>query len=193
MQFDPLCLQIRHPLFPQPRIVQCALYDPVATHPPVSATTATGLAHLLRADAQRDEMPPPCARSLPLFPVTQPHASPQPLVQLQHLSIGVADTEIIQPTHRVTPQLFQPSGHRDAPTASGNLLDPFLEPSERLVRPHHPASLDHEAKESATTQRRRLTLLAVDHQTESALHKPNDALHDPLGSAGAFDQNQEIV
>src|SRR6266576_4311434 len=70
MQFDPLCLQVRHPLFPQPRVVQRALHDPVAAHPPVAATTATGLHYLLRADAQRDEMAPPRARLPPLFPVT---------------------------------------------------------------------------------------------------------------------------
>jgi len=69
MQFDPLRLEVRHALFPQPRVVQRALHDPVAAHPPVTATTATGFHHLRRVDAQRDEVPPPCARSLPLFPV----------------------------------------------------------------------------------------------------------------------------
>src|SRR5262245_1116467 len=98
----------------------------------------------------------------------------------------MADTEIVQPTHRIAPQLFQPSGHRDAPTATGNLLDPFLEPSQSLVRPHHPASLDGKAKEGATAQGCGLTLLAVDHQSEPRFHKPDDALHDPLGGAGAL-------
>src|ERR1043166_7595291 len=41
-------------------------------------------------------MPPPRARPAPLFPVTQPHPSPQPLVQLQHRSVGMADgTELL--------------------------------------------------------------------------------------------------
>jgi len=51
----------------------------------------------------------------------------------------------VKPAHRVAPQLVQPPGHRDAPTASGNLFDPFLEPPIRFVRPHHLASPQGEA------------------------------------------------
>ena len=97
MQLDPLCLQVRHALFPQPRIVQRALHDPVAAHPPVTAPTLGGFHDFTGINAQCDQMLPPGARTLPLFPVTAPHASSQPLVQCQHLAIGVADPKIVQP------------------------------------------------------------------------------------------------
>jgi hypothetical protein len=41
MQFDPLCLQVRHALLPQPRVVQRALHDSVGTPPPVPTTAAS--------------------------------------------------------------------------------------------------------------------------------------------------------
>src|SRR6267143_4419177 len=102
-------------------------------------------------------MPPPGARSLPLFPVAQPHSSPNPLVQLQHLSVGVADSKIVQPAHRVTPKLFHSPGHRNAPAATGDLLNPFLEPPQRLLRPHHLGPANSKAEKGTCAQRRGLT------------------------------------
>jgi len=77
-----------------------ALHDSVAAHPPVAPPTPAGFAHLVRMNPQRDEVPPPGARPLPLFPVAQPHPSSQSRdcgVHLQHLPAGVADPEVVHP------------------------------------------------------------------------------------------------
>ena len=54
-------------------------------------------------DAEGEQLPDPGSAVLPLFPVAAPHPSPQPLVQLQHLPIGVTDPEIVQPSHHIAP------------------------------------------------------------------------------------------
>ena len=90
--------------------------------------TAGGFVHLRRVDAQANEVSPPSTGALPLFPVVHAHPPPQPLVHRRDLSIGLADTEVVQPSHHVAPQFAQHAVGRDATAATGDGLHPFLEP-----------------------------------------------------------------
>src|SRR5947199_4545716 len=164
MHVDPSLPYAGHSLFRQPAIVQRSLNNAGSSHPPVTASATTGFVHLCRMDTQPDEMSPPCARPFPLLPVAQAHTPPQPLVEFRDNAIGLADTKVIHPSYHVAPEFCQQPAHRNAPAATGDLLDSFFEPFERLIRPHDSAPAYLKAEEGAAGERRSLTLLAVDHQ-----------------------------
>src|SRR5512146_3189965 len=146
MHLDPLLPDAGHSSFRQPACVQRPLDDAGAGHPPISAMTARGFVNLRRVDAQADEVAPPSTGALPLFPVVHAHPPPQPLVHLRYLSIGLADTEVVQPSHHVAPQLAYHAIRRDAAAATGDGLYSFLEPRSSLLRPYDltPANLKAE-------------------------------------------------
>src|SRR5258705_1944580 len=146
MHFDPSLPDVRHSPFREPAIVQRSLHNAGGGHKPVAPVTAGGFVHLGRMDSQPDKGPSPRARSFPLFPVAQPHTPPQPLVQFRHFAIGLTDTEVVQPTHHVAPELQQQCPHGHAATATGDFLYSFSEPFERFLRPYDssPAYLEPE-------------------------------------------------
>src|ERR1035441_2221359 len=188
MHLDPSLPSAWHSLFRQPLIVQRSLHNARPSHPPVTPATAAGFVHLRRVDAQPDEMPPPCARPFSLLPVAQAPPPSQPLVQFRYPAVGLADPKVVQPAHHVAPEFCKQPAHRYAPAATRDMLNPFFEPFEGLVRPHDSAPAYLKAEEDAARQRRGLALLAVDHQFEPGFHKPSDARHNPLGGPEAPDQ-----
>src|SRR5512136_1634948 len=149
MHLDPLLPDAGHSPFRQPARVQRPLDDAAAGHPPISAMAAGGFVNLRRVDAQANEVPPPSTGTLPLFPVVHTDPPPQPLVHCRYLSIGLADTEVVQPPHHVAPQFAQHAIGRDAPAATGDGLYSLLEPRSGLFRPHNPAPANLKAEEGA--------------------------------------------
>src|SRR5207249_11601987 len=122
MHFDPSLPYVGHSPFREPPIVERSLDNAGGGHKPIAPVTAGSFVHLRRMDAQPDEMPPPRARSFPLFPEAQPHPSPQPLVQFRYWAIGLADTEVIEPAHHIAPEFCEQPAHRNAPAATGDFL-----------------------------------------------------------------------
>src|SRR3974377_775016 len=126
MHLDPLLPDAGPSSFRQPARVQRSLDNAGAGHPPVSPMTARGFVNLRRVNAQANEVPPPSAGALPLFPMVPAPPAPQPLVHCRYLSIGLADTEVVQPSHHVAPQFAQHAIGGAAPPATVAGLYPFL-------------------------------------------------------------------
>src|SRR5262245_5257484 len=124
---------------------------------------ARGFVHLLPVDAQPDELPPPRARSLPLFPVVHAHTPSHPLVQLRDDSIGLAETKVVHPAYHVSPELPQHAEGRYPSAAAGYFLYAFLEPFECLLRPDDSSPVNLKPQEGTFGQTRGSALLAVDH------------------------------
>src|SRR5262245_15164699 len=103
MHIVPVLPQIWHSPFRQPAIIQRSLDNARSGHKPVTTVAARGFVHLCPVDAQPDELSPPRARSLPLFPVVHAHTSPHPLVQLRDDTIGLAETKVVHPAYHVSP------------------------------------------------------------------------------------------
>src|SRR5689334_15944708 len=193
MQLDPLFRQVGHSPFRQPAIGQRLLHQTAAGHEPVSPTTARGFGHLRPGNAQTEQLPSPMAGAFPALPEVEPDPPSQPLVQLGHHRVTLAEAKIVQPPDRVAPQFPQHAEGRNPAAAAGDFSNPLLEPCLCFPGPLDPAPAYLEAKERTLTERRSLALLAVDHQLEPGFDITGDALHHPLGGTQALDQNQEII
>ena len=69
--------------------------ESILTHAPVSFAASAGFEHHTGTYSQLDEIAPASARPFPLFPIVEPHASPDPVVDLEHSPAGVADAKVV--------------------------------------------------------------------------------------------------
>jgi hypothetical protein len=128
MKVTPLLPHVRDPLIPPPLRAQGTLNDAGARHAPVPRAATRGQCDLVPRYPQGSPMASARARPLPLCPVAQPDAPPEPVVQCDHLRLPAAVSA------RVAPSRDLPSEDLDAdfpvpPVAPcGPLTAPLLAP-----------------------------------------------------------------
>jgi hypothetical protein len=126
--------------------------------------------------------------------MVEPHTPPDPVVELQHLAIGLADAKVVHPAHGVAAQFVDDVLHGMTAVAAGDLPDSLLEPRVRFCRPFdRSATADAEAEERTLDQWPAFALRAVDHELELALDEPGDALHHALRLLFPCHEDDEVV
>ena len=98
MASKPEGVQVGDSPFEQAMVGQGALQDAVAAHAPVALVAGAGHAGLPGRDAQSQQMASARARLLPLFPEVEPHPAADPIGQLGRDRVGLADTEVVDPS-----------------------------------------------------------------------------------------------
>ncbi len=169
MKIDPLLPHIGHSSIPEPLFGQSTLNDTVSGHPPVALSASRSEFDVVFRYAEGQQMPSPCARTLPVFPVAEPHAAAQPLVQLKQLRIASTMTEVVQPTDHVTTEGEQTRAHALPVMSIRDLPDALLERTHGGVRPMQLAPMHAKTEEGTLTKTCGLALGFVDDQGQTAL------------------------
>ncbi len=191
------------------------MHKAVLTHAPIPFAASAGFVNLAGIHSQLDEVAPsgarpvasaslhPCGaacrlavslRSAPLFPIVEPHSPPDPFVQLQHSSAGVADAKVVHPPHGVAAQFVDDVLHGVTAVAAGDFFDLQLEPRECLCCPLHLSpAIDLKAEELALAQGSTFALEAVDVELEFVFDIVGHACHDALRGLRASHQDDEVV
>ncbi|GAB5562837.1 MAG: hypothetical protein SynsKO_44840 [Synoicihabitans sp.] len=80
--------------------------------------------------AEAQELTDSITPRFPHLTVTASYASPDPVFEMTHFSVGVADPKVTDPPAQVLREVVDPCLHRHAPAAAGQLSNPMLEASE---------------------------------------------------------------
>ena len=111
MKVNPLLPYVGHTLLPPRLRVQGPLDETVARHAPVPLAAPRGPLDLVTRAPQGQQRASARARSLPLFPVAQPHAPPEPLGPFDPLRIALAVADVMEPFRDLPLESFDAGGH----------------------------------------------------------------------------------